>query len=162
NNAGIIVAQSFFELTEESWDRVLNINLKASVNISQVVAKGMVARKQGGAIVNISSQASMIALPKHTSYAASKAGLDQVTRMMALELGPHNIRTNCVNPGIVMTDMGREHWGGEEGKPMKERTPLKRFAEISDVVNTVLYLLSDQAAMLNGVLLPIEGGLLVT
>merc|ERR1712224_332228 len=118
---------------------------------------------KGGAIVNVSSQASMVALPMHTSYCTSKAGLDMLTKMTALELGQHGIRCNAVNPTVVMTEMGRQNWGSEEkAAPMLNRIPLRRFAEVEEVVDPVLYLLSKSSGMVNGAVLPIEGGLLGT
>ncbi|ELT94114.1 hypothetical protein CAPTEDRAFT_182313 [Capitella teleta] len=162
NNAGTNTPQSFFEITEESYDCIMNINLKSVLNISQMVAKSMVEQKSGGAIVNVGSQAGLRAIDSHAVYGASKAALVQMTKVMALELGKHNIRCNSVSPTVVLTDLGRAHWQNPElGGPMLSRIPLGRFAELEDVVEPVLYLLSDKAAMLTGVSLPIDGGFTV-
>ena len=140
---------------------MMDINLKAVFFISQTVAKGMVERGLGGAIVNISSQASQAALQDHAVYCASKGGLDQLSRVMALELGPHNIRVNCVNPTVVMTAMGKIGWSDpKKAGPMLNKIPLGRFAEVEDVVHAVLFLLSDKAGMINGITLPVDGGFL--
>jgi len=161
NNAGMNKLAPFLEATDEDWDVVFNTNLKSAFAISQVVARGMVERGKGGAIVNVSSQASVVGLKDHVAYCASKGGMDQLTRTMALELGPHNIRVNSVNPTVVLTELGKEAWGKPEvGGPMKEKIPLKRFAEPHEVAEPVLFLLSDQASMINGVILPIDGGVL--
>eukprot|EP01137_Pigoraptor_chileana_P019742 Opistho-2@81189 len=121
----------------------------------------MVESRKGGSIVNISSQASQRPLVNHTAYCASKGALDQLTRVMALELGPHNIRVNCVNPTVVMTDMGRLGWSDPaKAGPMLSRIPLNRFAEVSDVVNATLFLLSDRSGMVHGCMLPVDGGFL--
>lgn len=161
NNAGFVVLESFLEVTEESYDKIMDINLKAALFLSQSIAKKMIAEGKGGSIVNISSQASQVALKDHTVYCASKGALDQLTRMMALELGPHNIRTNAVNPTVVWTDMARKAWSDPvKSGEMLSKIPMKRFAEVKDVVNAVMYLLSDKSDMINGVTLPIDGGFL--
>ncbi len=162
NCAGISILNSFLETKMEDFDRMLAVNVRAVLIVSQVFARQIIARGVPGAIVNISSQASKIALANHTSYCTSKGAVDQLTRVMALELGPFQIRVNAVNPGITMTPMGKMAWSdpGKSG-PMLARTPLARFAEPSDVAQTVAYLLSDYAAMITGVTLPVEGGFLI-
>ncbi|XP_013169019.1 PREDICTED: L-xylulose reductase-like [Papilio xuthus] len=163
NNAGIGLCQPFLECTPEAFDTTMNINLKSIINVSQVVAKKMIENKTQGAIVNVSSQASKAALKDHTIYSASKAGLDAVTRAMALELGPYGIRVNAVNPTVIMTAMGRIGWADpDKANTMLSKIPLGRFGEVSEVVDAVLYLLSDKASMINGVELPIDGGFLAT
>lgn len=160
NNAGIAILHPFLEVPENAIDEVFSINLKAAINVSQVVAQGMIARKSSGSIVNISSQASMRALKDHTTYSASKAALDNLTRTMALELGPHQIRVNSVNPTVVLTDMGKLGWSDEAvAGPMKARIPLGRFAEVSEVVGPVLYLLSESSSMVNGAFFTVDGGM---
>ncbi|KAG8565096.1 hypothetical protein GDO81_012711, partial [Engystomops pustulosus] len=94
---------------------------------------------------------------------ATKGALDMMTKVMALELGPKKIRVNCVNPTVVMTDMGRANWSdAQKAAPMLNRIPLGRFAEVDDVVHSVLFLLSDKSAMITGACLPVDGGFLVT
>ncbi|XP_032832015.2 L-xylulose reductase isoform X1 [Petromyzon marinus] len=161
NNAGVALLQPFLDVTAEAFQRSFDVNVKAVLQVSQAVARGMVARGSGGAIVNVSSQASQRALLNHTVYCASKGALDMLTKVMALELGPHNIRVNAVNPTVVMTDMGREAWSPpERAGPMLARIPLARFAELEDVVNAVVFLLSERSAMVHGVTLPVDGGFL--
>jgi NAD(P)-dependent dehydrogenase (short-subunit alcohol dehydrogenase family) len=105
----------------------------------------------------------MRALNDHTAYCASKGALDQLTRVMALELGKYRIRVNSVNPTIVMTPMGKQAWADPaKGGPMKARIPLGCFADPHHVSQTVAYLLSEHAGMINGVLLPVDGGFLTT
>eukprot|EP00794_Sanderia_malayensis_P009082 gene9082-10051_t len=161
NNAGFTLTQPFLEVTEDAYDKVMNINVKAVLFLSQLIAKKMIAEGKGGSIVNISSQASMVALPDHTVYCTSKAALDNLTRMMALELGPHNIRTNAINPTVVWTDMARKAWSDPvKTNDMLSKIPMNRFAEVKDIVNTTLYLLSDKSDMINGAMLPVDGGFL--
>eukprot|EP00116_Pleurobrachia_bachei_P012859 sb/3473121/ len=153
----------FLDLTPSDYDTVLNTNLKGAYFVAQAVARNMVQHGRKGSIVNVSSQASQAALSGHTLYGMSKAGLDNLTKNMALELGQHGIRVNSINPTVVMTDLAREHWGKpENGGPMLARIPLGRFAELQDVVGPVLFLLSDQSSMVNASCLPIEGGFLAT
>lgn len=162
NNAGIARIQPFMEVTVEAFDETIAVNLRAALVISQVVARGMIARGSGGAMVNVSSQASQAALKDHASYGASKAGLDQLTRIMALELGAHNIRVNAVNPTVILTPMGEAVWGDPvKGGPMLARIPLGRFGKPIHVADAVAFLLSDQASMIHGVTLPVDGGYLV-
>jgi L-xylulose reductase len=163
NNAGITNLQSFFDTTLEAFDEIMAVNVRAVLVVSQVIARKMVARGTPGAIVNVSSQSSMRALQDHTAYCASKGALDQLTRMMALELGPHDIRVNAVNPTVTLTPMGEFAWSDPlKRNGMMARIPLKRFATPRDVSEVIAFLLSDQARMLNGVVLPIDGGFLVT
>lgn len=161
NNAGISIPQSFLETSVEAFDATLAVNVRAVMIISQVVARGMIARGQGGAIVNLSSQASMIGLLDHTAYCASKGALDQLTRVMALELGPYQIRVNAVNPTVTLTPMGEMAWSDPaKSGPMKGRIPLGRFARPIDIAHAVAYLLSEEADMITGTTLPVDGGFL--
>lgn len=116
---------------------------------------------EAGAIVNISSQASMVGLQDHAAYCASKGALDQLTRVMALELGPHHIRVNAVNPTVTLTPMGAMAWSDPAKRdPMLNRIPLHRFATPEDVAHAVVWLLSEKAGMVSGVTLPVDGGFL--
>jgi L-xylulose reductase len=161
NNAGISIPQSFLETSSEAFDMTIAVNVRAALIISQIVVRGMIERGQGGAIVNVSSQSSMVGLADHAAYCASKGALDQLTRVMALELGPHQIRVNAVNPTVTLTPMGEMAWGDpKKSEPMRARIPLGRFALPSDVAHAVVYLLSDQADMIHGAMLPIDGGFL--
>jgi L-xylulose reductase len=156
NNAGIAVIQPFLDASVEGWDQTMAVNLRAAFIVGQV------KRGKGGAIVNISSQAGVAALNDHAAYGASKAGLDHLTRVMALELGPHQIRVNSVNPTVILTPMGEKVWGDPaKGNPMKAKIPLGRFGYPIHVAQAVAYLLSDQADMITGIVMPVDGGYLV-
>lgn len=162
NNAGISIPQPYLETSVDAFDLTMAVNVRAVLIVSQVVAKGMIDRRRGGAIVNLSSQASMVALPNHAAYCSTKGALDQLTRVMALELGRHNIRVNAINPTVTMTDMGRMAWHDPDKRnPMLARIPLGRFAEPLDVAYAVAFLLSDKSNMINGATLPVDGGFLV-
>ncbi|KAI6655137.1 L-xylulose reductase-like [Oopsacas minuta] len=161
NNAAIGEIQPFLEVTEDSFDRVVNVNFKSCLFVAQAVARDMVERGKGGAIVNVSSQASQVALQDHTVYSGTKAALDSMTRTMALELGPKQIRVNAVNPTVVLTKMGKVGWSDPaKAGPMMSKIPQGKFAEVKDVVHAILYLLSDKADMINGSTLAIDGGFL--
>uniref|UniRef100_A0A7N8XRI6 Dicarbonyl/L-xylulose reductase n=1 Tax=Mastacembelus armatus TaxID=205130 RepID=A0A7N8XRI6_9TELE len=135
--------------------------LQPFLEIEITMARGMKARGSGGSIVNVSSQASQCALRDHAVYCATKGALDMLTKVMALELGPYQIRVNTVNPTVVMTKMGRLAWSNpEKAQSMLSRIPLGHFAEVEDVVNSILFLLSDKSNMINGVTLPVDGGFL--
>uniref|UniRef100_A0A8D1DRE2 L-xylulose reductase n=1 Tax=Sus scrofa TaxID=9823 RepID=A0A8D1DRE2_PIG len=129
NNAAVALMQPFLEVTKEACDRSFEVNLRAVIQVSQIVARGLIARGAPGSIVNVSSQASQRALPNHSVYCSTKGALDMLTKMMALELGPHKIRVNAVNPTVVMTPMGRANWSNPpKAKAMLDRIPLGRFA----------------------------------
>ncbi|XP_057332658.1 L-xylulose reductase [Microplitis mediator] len=163
NNAGVACLAPFLQLTENQFDLTMNVNVKSVFNISQVVAENMIEQKCAGSIVNVSSQASHAALKDHAVYCASKGAVDMLTKTMALELGPHNIRVNSVNPTVVMTAMGKLGWEDpKKARSMLEKIPLGRFAEVDEVIDAIVYLLSDRSSMVNGITLPIDGGFLAT
>ena len=119
----------------------------------------MIRLGKGGSIVNVSSQAVLVALHGHISYGSSKAALDNITRVSALELGRYNIRVNSVNPTVVMTAMSALYWGREDiGGPFLEAMPLGRWATEDEIAAPIVFLLSDAASMITGVSLPIDGG----
>lgn len=141
------------------FDRVISINARGSLLVIKYAAASMIRLGRGGSIVNVSSQASLAALNGHISYGSSKAPLDNITRVAALELGQYNIRVNGVNPTVVMTDMSNFYWGRPEiGGPFLEQMPLGRWATEDEVASPIVFLLSDDASMISGVSLPIDGG----
>lgn len=163
NNAAIAKLDKFIDAKPEDFDNHFNINVKAMMHVGQIITRNMIKEKRSGSVVNLSSQASQAALENHTIYCATKAGVDHLTRVMALELGPHNIRSNAVNPTVVLTEMGKVGWSKpEKADPMKAAIPLHRFCEVDDVVGPILFLLSDLAGMINGITMPIDGGFLAT
>ena len=118
----------------------------------------MIAQK-AGKIVNVSSQSGVIGLDRHGAYCASKGGLDQLTKVMAIEWSPYNVQANSVCPNIVFTKLGREVWGDpEKNRPMRERTPAGRFVEPVEVADLVLFLASPASDMITGSVHLIDGG----
>jgi NAD(P)-dependent dehydrogenase (short-subunit alcohol dehydrogenase family) len=162
NCAGVVILEPFVKTTVENFDETVNVNVRAMMIVSQVVAKNMIERKCGGAVVNFSSIADTLAFQDHTTYCISKGGVDQLTRCMALELGPHKIRTNAVAPCMTMTPLGKKAWSDPEKREgALKRIPLGRFNEPIDVANAVAFLLSEQAAMINGAVVPVDGGFMI-
>ncbi|MFC1738612.1 SDR family NAD(P)-dependent oxidoreductase [Planctomycetota bacterium] len=159
NNAGTTYPEDLVDLKVEHWDITIAVNLRAAVLISKIVGADMMKRKEG-AIVNISSNAGVGGLEKHTAYCASKFGICALTKVAALELGPYNIRTNAVAPTVTLTPMGRKVWSDPViAKPMLDKIPLGRFAEPEDIAEVVMFLASDAASMVNGEILLVDGGI---
>lgn len=160
NNAGITKLDEFGDIDQATIDKIFAVNFKAVLNVSQICVQSMKSRGVPGAVVNVSSQSGLVALPEHAVYCGSKAAVDMLTKVMALELGPYNIRVNSVNPTVTNTAMGTAVWEQEPGKAaaMKAKIPLGRFAETREISDVVLFLLSDMASMVTGVILPIDGG----
>lgn len=141
------------------FDRVIAINTRGSLLVTKYASREMIRQGRGGAIVNVSSQASLVALFGHIAYGASKAALDSITRVSALELGEHGIRVNSVHPTVVMTEMSAFYWGRPEiEEPFLKAMPLGRWATEDEIAGPIAFLLSDDASMISGAHLPIDGG----
>jgi L-xylulose reductase len=141
------------------FDKVISINARGSLLVTKYTSRSMVRLGRGGSIVNVSSQAGLVALNGHISYGSSKAALDNITRVSALELGQFGIRVNSVNPTVVMTPMSAWYWGRPEVEgPFLEAMPLGRWATEDEIAAPIVFLLSDGASMISGVSLPIDGG----
>jgi L-xylulose reductase len=141
------------------FDKVMSINARGSLLVTKYTSRSMIRLGRGGSIVNVSSQAGLVALSGHVSYGSSKAALDNITRVSALELGPHGIRVNSVNPTVVMTPMSAWYWGRPDIEgPFLEAMPLGRWATEDEIAAPIVFLLSDGASMISGVSLPIDGG----
>lgn len=141
------------------FDKVISINARGALLVTKYTSRTMVRLGNGGSIVNVSSQASLVGLRGHISYGSSKAALDNITRVSALELGKYNIRVNSVNPTVVMTPMSAWYWGQDEiERPFLETMPLGRWATEDEIAAPIVFLLSDGASMISGVSLPIDGG----
>lgn len=141
------------------FDTAMSINARGALLVIKHAAPRMIAAGRGGSIVNVSSQAALVALPGHISYGSSKAALDNITRVAALELGGHGIRVNSVNPTVVMTEMSASHWGRPDvGPPFLEQMPLGRWATEDEIAGPIVFLLGDDASMITGVSLPVDGG----
>ncbi len=141
------------------FDKVISINARGALLVTKYASQSMIRLGKGGAIVNVSSQASLVALKGHISYGSSKAALDNITRVSALELGRYGIRVNSVNPTVVMTEMSAFYWGRPEiREPFLSQMPLGRWATEDEIAAPIVFLLGDGASMITGVSLPIDGG----
>ncbi|WP_374562772.1 SDR family NAD(P)-dependent oxidoreductase [Ideonella sp.] len=160
SNAGIFRAADFLDVTEDDWDAVIDVNLKGAFLVGQAVAQQMVRQGQGGAIVNMSSVNGSMAIASIASYNASKGGINQLTRAMALALADHQIRVNAAAPGTIATALAREAvLTSEEAKQrILGRTPMKRLGEPEEVADVVGFLLSDAARYMTGEIVHIDGG----
>lgn len=161
NSAGINVLETSFDMTEVGYEAVMGINLRAALITCQEFGRSRLAAGGGGAIVNITSIAGHRGFAEHLCYAASKAGLEGATRVLAKEFGPHGIRVNAVAPTITLTELALAAWSDPaKSEPMMVRHPLGRFAEVQDVARTIAMLLSPDTAMVNGAVLSVDGGFL--
>ena len=158
NSAGMAIVGPALEVSTADWDRMMAVNLRAPFLTARTLAPAMIAQGRGK-IIMISSQTGVIALDDHAAYAASKGGLNALTKSLCAEWARHNVQVNAICPTVVMTPMGRQVWGRpEKGDPFRNATPARRFAEPVEVADAALYLASDASAMVNGALLMVEGG----
>ena len=158
NSAGVALVGPVLEFAVDDWDRTMAINLRAPFLLAKGLSAQMINAK-AGKIINISSQTGVIALADHAAYAASKGGLNALTKSLMTELAPHNIQVNAICPTVVMTEMGREIWSPpEKSGPMIASTPLGRFGEPIEIADMALYLASPASDLVNGALMMIEGG----
>lgn len=163
NNAGTTTLEPFLDTSIDAFDHLMTVNTKAALVIAQVAARDMVERGVAGSIVNLSSVAATIGIADHAAYCASKAALDALTRVMAVELGPHGIRVNAVNPTVTLTPMAVKAWSDPaKADPVKARIPMGRFIEPEEVADVIAFLLGDRASMVAGHSLVVDGGLLIT
>jgi 3-oxoacyl-[acyl-carrier protein] reductase len=159
NNAGIIQDALVLKMTEEQWDRVININLKGTFNCIQAVVEVMI-NQGNGVIINTSSIVGLNGNVGQVNYAAAKAGLIGMTKTLAKELGKKGIRVNAVAPGFIVTPM-TSNVPEKILEVMKEKTPLHRLGGTKDVAYAYLYLASDEANFVNGAVLSVDGGLVI-
>lgn len=157
NNAGVAYLDDAENLSEEYWDKTMAVNLKAPFLLAQAVGKVMIRQKKGK-IINISSQAGIIALDKHVAYCASKAGLIGMTKVLALEWAEFGITVNAIAPTVILTELGKKAWAGEVGEAMKKKIPLRRFGYPEEVAAAALYLASPASDLVTGETLVIDGG----
>ena len=162
NNAGVAGGKAALELTEDDWDRILDTNLKGAWTVAQEAAKRMAAVETGGVIVNIASVLGLRVGKGVLPYAVSKAGLVQMTKALALELAPQNIRVNALAPGFVETDLNREYLASEHGQKQLKRIPFRRPGTMEELSGPLLLLCSDASAYMTGAILAVDGGHLVS
>lgn len=157
NSAGVALLDSAFDVTPERWDATLAINLRGSFFMAQAAGRHMVAANYGR-IINLASQAAVIGLDQHVAYSASKAGLLGMSRVLSLEWARSGVTVNCISPTVVETPLGKAAWAGERGDKAKEAIPVGRFAQPEEIAYLIGYLASEEAAMVTGENVVIDGG----
>jgi dehydrogenase/reductase SDR family protein 4 len=158
NNAAMNIRAPLLELKEEGWDRVIDTDLKGYYLCSQAAGKVMVSQKRGN-IINIASTAAMDTAPQMGAYCIAKAGVVMLTRILAIELSPFNIRVNAVAPSLVKTKFSQPLWAEAETlKRIESEIPLGRLAEPEDIVGPVLFLASEDSAYITGHTIVVDGG----
>lgn len=157
NNVGIAPIARATEMTMAQWDATFAINLRAAFIFAQAAGKHMLERGYGR-IISLASQAALVALEGHIAYTASKAGVIAMTKVLALEWGPHGITANTISPTVVNTALGREVWAGEKGIAFRAKIPVGRFGEVEEIAHAALYLTSGVAGLVNGENLVVDGG----
>ncbi len=158
NNAGITKDNLLMRMSEEDFDRVIQVNLKSVFNMTKAVQRTMLKQRKGS-IINMSSVIGVKGNAGQSNYAASKAGIIGFTKSMAIELGSRNIRSNAIAPGFIVTEM-TEELGEETIKQYFEAIPLKRGGSPEEIANTCVFLGSDMSSYLTGQVLNVDGGML--
>jgi glucose 1-dehydrogenase len=162
NNAAIVHAADFLDISEEDFDKVIKVNLKGSFLLGQAVAQHMVEAIEGGhtpgSIINMSSINAQVALPDQVPYSISKAGISQLTRVMALALSAHGIRVNAIGPGSIQTDMLHSVHDDEKKSALLSRTPLGRFGKPEEIAGVAIFLASNDSSYITGQTLYADGG----
>jgi NAD(P)-dependent dehydrogenase (short-subunit alcohol dehydrogenase family) len=162
NNAGIAVEKLAVEQTEEDWDAVIGANLKGAYFAATEIARRMIARKQGGNIINIASVLGFGVMKFLSPYTISKAGIVQATKAMALELAGSGIRVNALAPGYIDTEMNHDFWSTPAGEKLTKRIPQRRVGSESDLDGAILLLASSASRYMSGSVVTVDGGFLLT
>ena len=159
NNAGVFSKTPLLEMTLEEWDRVQAVNVRSMVVVIQALAPAMVAAGAGGRIVNVASMAAKLGTPGEAAYAASKAAVVALSRIAAMELGPHGVTVNAVCPGYVLTEMGASTRTADQIAAWTAKSPLGRLGDPGDVAAAVAFLASDDGSYMTGQAINVTGGM---
>ena len=159
NNAGIDEFCLFTDITDEKWHKMIDTNLSGAFYASREALKDMIKR-QNGVIINVSSMWGEVGASCEVHYSVSKAGLIGLTKSLSKEVGPSNIRVNCVSPGVIDTDMNA-HLTKEDMEQLKYDTPLGKIGKCEDVCNTLLFLASDKSSFITGQVFGVNGGYII-
>lgn len=159
NNAGINMKKPFAEVSNEDFQRIIQTNLTSVFVLSREIVKQMTT-VGSGTIINVSSMASQYGIPYVIAYTATKSAIEGMTRAMSTELSPQGIRVNCVAPGFIATDMSARALDNDPARKQKvlSRTPMGKLGVPEDIADAVLFLASDAAKYITGVVLPVDGG----
>ncbi len=162
NNAGVTEVVDTLDQEPADFDRILTTNLRGPWMVAREAARHMAAKKIAGSIVNIASILALRQAGRVTAYAVAKAGLVQMTKQLALEWARHGIRVNALAPGYVETDLNREFFATERGQDMIRRIPTRRLTRLHELAEPLLLLAGDGGAAITGVVLPVDGGHLLS
>lgn len=162
NNAGVSLPGPALEMSEADWDSTLDVNLKGAFLVARAAAAAMIKAGRGGSIVNVASILGLRVAGGVSAYAASKAGLIQLTKSLALEWARHGIRVNALCPGYIETDLNRDFFVTEAGKALIKRIPQRRLGQAEDLDGTLLLLASDAGRYITGTTLAVDGGHLIS
>ena len=157
NSAGIVALAPAENLSLDTWNRTININLSGTFFMSQAIGKLMLSQRSGK-IVNMASQAASIALDEHAAYCASKFGVLGITKVLASEWAGRGVNVNSISPTVVLTELGKKAWDGPKGDALKKLIPTGRFALPEEIAASALFLSSPAADMINGADLLVDGG----
>lgn len=157
NSAGLARLAPALELSAADWDLTIAVNLTACFRMAQAAGRVMTAAGYGR-IVTIASQAALIALDQHVAYSASKAGILGMTKVLAREWAPSGVTVNAISPTVVATPLAEQAWAGEAGVAMRRLIPVGRFAQPEEIAGLIAYLVGEEAAMITGENVVIDGG----
>ena len=157
NNAGVALLDDAEALPADYWDATMAINLRAPFFLAQAVGRHMI-QAGGGKIINMASQAGLVALDRHVAYCASKAAVISMTKTLAVEWGEFNINVNSISPTVILTDLGKKAWAGAVGDEFRKKIPAGRFGYPEEVAAVALFLASDAANLISGENIVIDGG----
>jgi NAD(P)-dependent dehydrogenase (short-subunit alcohol dehydrogenase family) len=159
NAAGINSSTPFFEIEEAEWTRILDVDLRSVFLACQVMGKAMVDAGKGGSIINISSASSDPPLSKVFTYSVAKGGVNQITKFLAREFAPHNVRVNAIQPGFFPAEQNRKILTASRVESIMNHTPMRRFGSPSELIGAALYLASDKASsFVTGSIVRVDGG----
>jgi len=159
NAPGVNSTTPVFDLTEEEWNHILDVNLEGVFLASRVAAKRMIQQGKGGSIINITSASSEIPLSKVFTYSISKAGINNMTRFLAREWASHNIRVNAIMPGFFPAEQNQKILNQEREKAIFNHTPMKRYGRPEELSGAVVWLASEKASsFVTGAIIPVDGG----
>jgi NAD(P)-dependent dehydrogenase (short-subunit alcohol dehydrogenase family) len=158
NNSGVTVTKPVLDQDEADWDRVVDTNLKGAFLMARAVGRAMRERGSGGSIVNIASILGLRQAGQVAAYAISKAGVIQMTKVMAAELARYGIRVNALAPGYFATEINAEFWATEAGKAMLRRIPQRRLGDPAELDGPLLLLASDASSYMTGSVIAVDGG----
>ena len=159
NNAGTNAPQPFTEVSEENYDRIMGLNVKAAFFVSQVAARRMIAQGDGGSIIHMSSQMGHVGAPTRTVYCTSKHAIEGLTKAMGVELAPHGIRVNSIGPTFILTPMTAPFFENEAFRTdTLGRIPMGKLGNLEDIMGAVVFLASPASALITGTSIVIDGG----